>query len=129
MKFVKILFFILIYAMLIGGFMGIIKGLVPDEEWLSFRYLLGMGGTFKEADIPFYAFIYGIAMSILEIISSILILTKNRNGIKFAFITICINTLGCMISFILGDVVAIGSIFIRLVALYVLIKVKRLQEE
>lgn len=52
---IKILFYILIYAMLIGGIMGIIKGLVPHMEWFSFRYLLGMSGTFKEGAVPTYA--------------------------------------------------------------------------
>lgn len=124
MKQIKILFYILIYAMLIGGIMGIIKGLVPHMEWFNFRYLLGMGSTFADGDIPIYAVVYGILMATLEIISSILLLAKKRNGIKFAIITLSINALGCIIAILLGDIMAIGSLLIRFFSIYILIKSK-----
>lgn len=124
MKRIKILFYILIYAMLIGGIMGIIKGLVPHMEWFNFRYLLGMGSTFTNEHIPTYAVVYGIFMAILEVISAILLLTKKRNGIRFAIITLCINALGCIIAILLGDIGAIGSLLIRFFAVYILIKSK-----
>ena len=75
MKKNKILFYILIYTMIVGGIMGIIKGLVPHMTWFSFRHLLGMDGTFKDDAIPTYAVIYGVFMAVLEIISAILLLT------------------------------------------------------
>jgi hypothetical protein len=123
MKKIKILFYILIFIMLIGGIMGIIKGLVPNMAWFSFRHLLGMGGTYKNDIIPTYAVLYGIFMAGLEIISSVLLLTKKRVGIKFAIITLSINACGCFISILLGDIVAVGSLLIRFIGIYLLIKV------
>lgn len=124
MKKIKILFYILIYSMLIGGIMGIIKGLVPHMEWLNFRYLLGMGSTFKASNAPAYAVIYGIFMAMLETISSILLIAKKRIGIKFSIITLSINSLGCIIAIFIGDIMAFGSLLIRIFAIYILIKSK-----
>ena len=124
MKKNKILFYILMITMLVGGIMGIIKGLIPNMTWLSFRHLLGMGGTFKNDTTPAYAVFFGIFMSVLEIISSVLLLTKKRIGIKFAIITLSINVFGCIIAFLLGDILAIGSLLIRLFGIYILIKAK-----
>ena len=120
----KILFYILIYTMLVGGIIGIIKGLVPNMTWFGFRHLLGMGGTFKEDNIPSYSIIYGIFMAVLEIISAILLLTKRRIGIKFAIMILSINALGCIIAIMLGDILATGSLLTRFFAIYILIKVK-----
>ncbi|MEQ8155565.1 MAG: hypothetical protein ABRQ25_11880 [Clostridiaceae bacterium] len=78
MKKNRILFYILLYTMLVGGIMGIIKGIVPHMIWFNFRYLLGMGSTFEDGTIPVYARVYGIFMVILEIMSSILLLTKKE---------------------------------------------------
>lgn len=122
MKINKILFYVLIFSMLVGGIMGIVKGLVPNMTWFGFRHLLGMGGTFKEDTIPSYAVIYGIFMAVLEILASILLLTKKRIAIKFSIITMAINALGCFIAILLGDILAIGSLLTRFVAIYILIK-------
>lgn len=124
MKKKKILFYILIYTMLVGGIMGIIKGLVPHMTWFSFRHLFGMGGTFKDNTIPTYSVVYGVFMAVLEIISSILLLTKKRIGIKFAITILSINALGCIIAIMLGDILATGSLLIRFFAIYILIKAK-----
>jgi hypothetical protein len=124
MKKNKILFYILIYTMLVGGIMGIIKGLVPHMTWFGFRNLLGMGGTFEDNTTPTYAIVYGVFMAVLEIISAILVLTKKRIGIRFAIITLSINALGCIIAIMLGDILAIGSLLIRFFAIYILIKAK-----
>ncbi|GFP76268.1 hypothetical protein [Clostridium fungisolvens] len=122
MKINKILFYVLTFAMLVGGIMGIVKGLVPKMTWFSFRHLLGMGGTFNGDNIPNYAVVYGILMAMLEIVSSILLLTKKRIAIKFSIITMSINALGCVIAILLGDILAIGSLLIRFFAIYILIK-------
>lgn len=110
--------------MLVGGIMGIIKGLIPHMTWFGFRHLLGMGGTFKYDDIPTYFAVYGVFMAVLEIISAILLLTKKRMGIKFAIITLAINSFGCIIAILLGDILATGSLLIRFFAIYILIKAK-----
>lgn len=122
MKKNKILFNILIYIMLSGGIMGTIKVLIPNMEWLSYRHLLGMAGTFNNYDIPDYAVIYGVIIAILEIISSILLLAKRKVGIKFSIVTLSINALGCFIAILIGDVLAIGSLLIRLAAIYIVVK-------
>lgn len=122
----NILFNILKVTMLLGGIMGIIKGLIPNMTWLGFRHLLGMGGTFTNDVIPLYAILYGVLMATLEIISSILLLTENRIAIKFSIITLSINAFGCIISIFLGDILAIGSLLIRFFGIYILIKVKAL---
>jgi hypothetical protein len=83
-----------------------------------------MGSTFKDGGIPIYAVVYGISTAVLEIISSILLLTKKRFGIKLAIITLSINALGCIIAILLGDIMAIGSLLIRFFAIYILIKSK-----
>ena len=126
MKKNKILLYVLIFTMLIGGIMGIVKGLIPNMTWFSFRHLLRMGGTFKSDVIPAYVVVYGIFMAVLEIISSVLLLTKKGIGIKFAIITLSINAFGCIISIFLGDILAIGSLLIRFFGIYILIKVKAL---
>lgn len=119
MRIKKILFYILIFIMLTGGLMGIVKGLIPNMTWFSFRHLLGLGGTFNKS-IPLYAVVYGISMAILEIISSILLLTKKRIGIVFAVITLSINACGCIVAILLGDLPAIGSLLLRFLGIYVL---------
>ncbi|PRR82523.1 hypothetical protein [Clostridium vincentii] len=124
MKRNKILLYVLIFTMLIGGIMGIVKGLIPNMTWFSFRHLLRVGGTFKSDVIPTYAVAYGIFMAVLEIISSVLLLTKKGIGIKFAIITLSINALGCIVAILLGDILAIGSLLIRFFAIYILIKYK-----
>jgi len=121
----NILVYVLIFTMLIGGIMGIVKGLIPNMTWFSFRHLLKLGGTFKSDVIPVYAVTYGIFMAVLEIISSILLLTKKEIGIKLAIITLSINALGCIIALLLGDILAIGSLLIRFFAIYILTKYKR----
>lgn len=126
MKKIKILFYIIIYAMLIGGIMGIIKVLIPHMEWFNFRYLLGMGSTYKAGEIPIYAAFYGFFMAILEIISAMQLMTKKKIWIKFAIITLSINALGCTIAIFFGDIMAIGSLIIRFLAIYILIKFKNL---
>jgi len=72
--------------------------------------------------MPAYARVYGISMAILEMMSSILLLTKKRIGIKFAIITLSINTLGCIIAILLGDIVAMVDLLIRFFAIYILVK-------
>lgn len=124
MKKSNILVYVLIFTMLIGGIMGIVKGLIPNMTWFSFRHLLRIGGTFKSDVIPNYAVAYGIFMAVLEIISSVFFLTKKGIGIKFAIITLSINALGCIIAILLGDILAIGSLLIRFFAIYILIKYK-----
>lgn len=120
---ILILLYILIFTMLLGGIMGIIKGLVPNMTTLSFHHLLGMGGTFKNDDIPLYAVLYGIFMATFEIISSILLLNKKRIALKFTLITLSINALGCIISIFLGDIFAISSLLFRFFGIFILIRV------
>jgi hypothetical protein len=105
--------------MLLGGIMGIIKVLIPNMSWFSFRHILGFDGTF-DGFIPAYTVIYGICMAVLEIISSVLMLAKHRIGIVFSIITLLINALGCTVSIILGDLVAIGSLLLRFAGIYIL---------
>ena len=124
----KFLFYILIFTMFVGGVMGIIKGLIPNNTGLSFRHLLGMGGTFGNESIPDYAIFYGILMAVLEIISAVLLLTKKGIGIKVALITLFINSLGCIIAILIGDMMAIVSLLIRCLGIYILIKDKSLIE-
>lgn len=131
MKKNKILFYIVIFMMLVGGIMGIVKGLVPNMTWFNFRHLLGLGGTFENESIRTYgvlyriSVLYGIQMAMLEIISSILLLINKRIGIKFAMITLSINALVCFIAILIGDIMAIGSLLIRFVGIYILIKAKQ----
>ncbi|MDD7792693.1 hypothetical protein [Clostridium sp. 'White wine YQ'] len=124
MKTQKVLFYILAYIMLIGGIMGIVKGLIPHMTWFNFRYLLGMGSTFNKDNTPIYSIVYGVFMAVFEIISSMLLLTRKRIGIKFAITTLSINALGCIISILLGDILAMGSLLTRFFAIYILIKAK-----
>ena len=119
MRMKKILFYILIFILLIGGLMGVVKGFVPDMTWFGFRYLLGFGTAFHEVT-PQYAVIYGISMAILEIISSILLLANRRAGILFATITLSINACGCLVAILLGDLLAIGSLLTRFIGIYIL---------
>jgi len=124
MKKIKILFYILTLTMLLGGIMGIIKGIIPGMTGFGFRHLLGMGGTFENNSIPTYANLYGIFMAVLEIISSVLLLTKKSIGLKFAIITLSINAFGCIIAVLFGDILAIGSLLLRFIGICILIKSK-----
>ncbi|WP_238885779.1 hypothetical protein [Clostridium sp. YIM B02551] len=124
MKAKRILFHILVYTMLFGGIMGIVKGLIPHMTCFNFRHLLGIGNTYNEENTPIYSIVYGVLMAVLEIVSSILLLTKKRVGIKLAITTLSINALGCTISILIGDILSIGSLLTRFFAIYILIKAK-----
>ena len=124
MKIRKILFYILVFIMLIGGVMGIIKGLIPNMAWLNFRHLLGFGETLNEST-PAYAVIYGIVLAALEITSAILLLARNKTGITFAIVILSINALGCIIAILLGDLLAIGSLLLRFSGFYILRRYSR----
>lgn len=119
MRIKRILFYMLIFVMLVGGVMGIVKGFAPNLTWLSFRHILGFGNTFNHT-IPAYAVVYGIAIAILEVVSSILLLTYRRIGIIFAIITLAINACGCVAAIFMGDLLAIGSLLFRFFGIYIL---------
>ena len=112
--------------MLLGGIMGLIKGLIQNMSWFGFRHLLGFGGTFENTTMPLYAVIYGAIMAVLEITSSILLLMKKRIGFYFAIITLSVNAFGCIIAIVFGDLLAIGSLLTRVFALYILFQAKKL---
>jgi hypothetical protein len=83
-----------------------------------------MEGTYNGNGIPDYAVVYWLIMAVLEIISSALLLTKRKSGIKFSIVTLSINSFGCIIAILVGDILAIGSLLIRLLAIYIVVKSK-----
>ena len=119
MRIKRILFYILIFVMLIGGLMGIVKGVAPGMAWLNFRHILVLGDTFNKTT-PLYAVVYGISMAVLEVISSILLLTNRRVGILFATITLSINACGCVVAIFVGDMMAIVSLLFRFLGICIL---------
>lgn len=123
MKQNKIVYCFLVVYMLIGGVMGLIKGIVPNMEWLNYRYLLGLGST-EVASIPIYIVYYGLVMAVLEIVSASLLLIRKRVGIIFALLTLCLNAIVCVVVIIMGDIVAFASLTIRLLGIYVLLIAK-----
>lgn len=122
MKKRRILLLIFASIILVGGVMGVAKGLTQNMEWLSFRYLLGGGLTSDIGQIPTYARVYGIIMGLLEIISASFIFIQKKRLLFFVLITLVINMLGCIVAIIMGDMFAIVSLVVRTVPLYLVVK-------
>ena len=62
-----------------GGLMGVIKGLIPNAYWLSFRYLLIGTATYEANEMPLYVHIYGFIMGCMEIVAAIFMFIKPAN--------------------------------------------------
>lgn len=122
MKKQRILLLICASIILVGGVMGVVKGLMQNMEWLSFRYLLGGGATFDIGQIPTYARVYGFVMGLLEIMSACFIFIQKKRLLFFVAITLVINMFGCIVVIVMGDMLAIVSLVLRAVPLYLVVK-------
>ncbi len=111
---------------LIGGVMGLAKGLLPQLEWLNFRSLLGAGGS---TDHPAFMLaierVYGIVMAALEVLMAVLLLVFGLKHFKLALAVTGINTLGCVVAVIVGDMFAIVSLLVRIAVIILLVHVFR----
>ena len=110
---------------LIGGVLGLIKGFLPNAEWMGFRYLLGAGPTFQSGLMPLLACVYGIVMAVLEVTMAVFLLSQSIKALKFALIVVCINAIGCVIAAVMGDAFAIVSLVTRVVVILLLLRVYR----
>lgn len=116
----KRIVYIIAIILLVGGVMGLLKNIVPNLEWLSFRYFINGDNAYQSGTLPMYARIYGIIMAILELLASCFIFTRKKKLFIFCIITLIINCIGCMIAIILGDLFAIVSLIVRVLPLYIL---------
>lgn len=115
--FYKLILFILI----LGGIFGIIKGTVPSLSSLDYFHLIT--GRFEYGVIvtkPLYERIYGLLMAALEISCIYSLIQNTKKSMRFAFIVVSINLVGCVISLILGNLFSIISILTRIAALFVI---------
>jgi len=124
----KIILYCFAGIFLVGGILGIVKGLFPDMYWLNFRELLGGGSTFEIGETPVYARIYGVAMALLEIISAICLFIQKKNLLLLVAVIIIINMFGCIVAVFIGDLFAVFSLLLRFIPLYFVIKSYRLEK-
>ena len=114
----KKLIYIVGIIFLIGGIMGLIKALFPEMGWLSIRYILGNGGTYSINEYPLYARVYGGIMAVIEIGMAIIILLWKKKLFFLCIIGILINIVACIVAVLIGDYMAMLSLVIRLIPLY-----------
>lgn len=81
-------------------------------------------GANPEPVMPAYVRVYGIVLAGLEILSGILILMRVRLSVSFAYIVFAISIIGCLVAIIAGDVVAVVSLFMRMIAVWIVAKAK-----
>ena len=115
-----LLYFIMI-LLFIGGIFGVLKRTVPGCENLSINILLGLKGN--DINTPLIV-IYSIGLAVLEIISAICLLIsliiKKKIGLYLAVMTIGISAVGSIAAILFGDISAIFSLVIRIIALIIL---------
>lgn len=121
-KIYQYLLYLIILLLFLGGIMGIIKRTVPGYEHFSFNAFIGMQG--QDPDMVIVV-IYSMMLAILEIISAIALLwgfiTKKSIGLYMGIVTISISALGSLVAILLGDIFAVFSLGVRIVALVVLL--------
>ena len=118
----RVFLYIIAGIFIIGGIMGLMKAIIPDMDWLSFRYLLHGDGTYAVGKIPLYARIYGCIMAIMEIGMAVIILLWKKNLFAICIVVIGINILGCLVAVLLGDIFSIVSLLLRVIPLYFIIE-------
>ena len=106
---------------LIGGVMGLVKGVFPQLEWLSFRSLLGASSADHGASMMRIERIYGLVMAALEVLMAVLLLISVTKYFKLAVVVVGLNALGCAVALIMGDMFAIVSLLLRIVVIVLLI--------
>lgn len=106
--------YVLATILLVGGVMGVIKGLLPDEYWLSFRHLLTGTATYEANQMPLYAQIYGFIMGWMEIMAAVFIFSKKQTLKKYVIMILFINAIGCIVAILSGDMFAIISLLLRI---------------
>ena len=119
----KILLYICAVVFLIGGVMGIIKSLLPNMEWLSFRALLS--NTPVAVDIPPFIRIYSIVMGVLEIFAAIVIFSQKKRLFFWLKIMLVLNMAGCIVAIVMGDFLAIASLILRFIPIYIIEQERR----
>lgn len=110
---------------LIGGVMGLIKGIFPQLEWLSFRSLFGAGPGYHPASVYIAERVYGIVMAALEVLMAVLMLISLAKYSFMALLVVGINALGCVAAVIMGDMFAIVSLLLRAAVIVLLVCVIR----
>lgn len=108
---------IIICVLFLGGILGLIKSLIPGLEHFDYRYLLTKTSTYETGEKPVYAVIYSIIMAILELSCICVLVSYKKKTFKIVLLVLCINALGCFIAVCMGDLLAIISLLIRVVAI------------
>lgn len=116
MKKNKLLLF-LVSIIILGGIMGLIKSLIPGMEHFDYRYIITGTSTYATNGKPIYAIIYSVIMALLEIFCITLFFHYNKTTMKYLIVIIVINMVGCMVAIILGDYLAVLSLFLRILFL------------
>lgn len=111
------LLLVLVSIIILGGIMGLIKSLIPGMEHFDYRYIITGTSTYATNGKPIYAIIYSMTMALLEISCITIFFCYNKTTIKYFILIIVINMIGCMVAIILGDYLAILSLFLRILFL------------
>jgi hypothetical protein len=122
----RIILKIIAVIFLIGGAMGLVKGIFPQLEWLSFRHFAGSGQTFYSATMILVERIYGIVMAVLEVLMAVLLLISPIKYLKLALVVVSVNAIGCAAAVMMGDIFAAFSLLLRLSVICLLICANRL---
>lgn len=110
---------------LIGGVMGLIKGIFPQLEWLNFRTMLGASPAQHSASIVPIERVYGIVMAALEVLMAALLLISYAKYSRMALLVVGINALGCAAAIAMGDLFAMVSLLLRATVIVLLVCVIR----
>jgi hypothetical protein len=102
---------------ILGGIMGLIKSFIPGMEYFDYRFIITGTSTYGLNEKPIYATIYSVIMALLEISCIMLFFNYHKTIIKYIMIVIIINVIGCIVAIILGDYLAILSLFLRIILL------------
>lgn len=113
--------YIFAIILLVGGIMGVFKGLLPNAYWLSFRHLLTGTATYEVNKMPMYVQIYGFIMGCLEIIAAAFIFSMKQALKKYVIMIMLVNAIGCIVAILYGDMFAILSLLSRIILILFLV--------
>lgn len=113
---------VLVSILIIGGVMGVMKVFIPGMEYFDYRYIITRTSTYEQIEKPLYAVFYSVVMAILELSCIVLFFFYNKTTIKYVFIILLINSIGCIVAIVIGDGFAVVSLLLRFIFLWYIYK-------
>ena len=108
---------LIVSVLIVGGILGLLKSLIPGLEHLDYRYLFTKTSTYATNEKPMYAVIYSIVMALLELSCMCVLFSYSKKTIRLVLFLLYVNAIGCFIAICLGDLLAIVSLLIRILAI------------